>query len=132
VSSLSASPPARTVSWAIAGYGKSGSTYHAPLISHGSVLSLGAVVGRGAGQARARAARDLPGAEVVSDLESLVARGIEGVTIATPPGSHVTLALEALNLGLAVVVDKPFGVNVDEARRLEARARDLDGVLVPI
>jgi predicted dehydrogenase len=65
----------------------------------------------------------------VDDLAGAAAAGAAGVTISTPPATHLPLALEAIRLGLHVVVDKPFAVNTDQTRRVAAAA-DEAGVLV--
>jgi scyllo-inositol 2-dehydrogenase (NADP+) len=50
--------------------------------------------------------------------------------VTTSNDAHVPLALAALNAGLPVVVDKPFAVRAEEARRVidEARRRNLVAV----
>jgi len=50
------------------------------------------------------------------------------VVIATPNEFHVPLALQAVDLGLPVVVDKPLAANAADARRLAEAA---DGAGVP-
>jgi len=110
------------VRWALVGYGSGGRIFHAPLIAAAAGIELAAVV-IGNPERRARVAVDLPDSGVVPDLSGLSAMGIEAVTITTPPGTHSQLAHEALELGLDVVVDKPFALTAEAATELVDHAR---------
>jgi predicted dehydrogenase len=67
--------------------------------------------------ARARAtALGLPVVESPSAV--LDDPSITGVFVATPPASHVTLAVDALMAGKHVLVEKPLATSVAECRRL--------------
>ena len=93
------------------GYGKAGRVFHAPLIRSVDGLDLQKIVEhRG----------DAEVAELLAD------GAIDLVVIATPNDSHAPLAERALIAGKHVVVDKPFTVTSEEARRLieVANARD--------
>lgn len=107
------------VRWAVAGWGAGGRVFHAPMIAAADGLDLVAVVSTNPD--RAREARSA-GLEALPDLSSLRDAGIEGVTITTPAGTHADLAVEALDLGLHVVVDKPFATTAEDARRIVAAA----------
>lgn len=64
-----------------------------------------------------------PDARVVAELEPALADpGIALVVIATPNALHAPQAEAALKAGKSVVIDKPFAVTLDEARRLAALA----------
>jgi len=81
-------------------------------------------------QERARQAHEAhPGVVVVDSAERLWERAgeLDLVVVASPNRTHVPLALEALEAGLAVVVDKPLAATSAAARRLvdEARSRGL-------
>ena len=67
-------------------------------------------------QRRAEVEREHPGTPVFDDLAALAAAGAEAVAISTPAATHIPLALEAIELGLAVVVDKPFALDAAQAR----------------
>jgi len=55
-------------------------------------------------------------APVFYEIEQAVAeRMIDGVVIATPPSTHLKLASACLNLGIPVLVEKPFTANYLEA-----------------
>ena len=103
------------------GYGYAGKTFHAPLIQAIPGLALDAVASSDA----AKVHRDLPQIEVMADPSQLIAsEAIDLVVIATPNATHAALASEALRAGKHVVVDKPFTVNMSEARALMAQADD--------
>jgi predicted dehydrogenase len=59
---------------------------------------------------------------LVSLRDALAVPGVESVTIATPPGSHAELALEAIASGRHLICEKPFTATLDEARRVFAAA----------
>lgn len=118
------------VRWALAGYGAGGRTFHAPLIRSAAGLDLVAVV-TGSPDRQAQVRADDPAATTVPALEELPALGVVGVTITTPSATHAPLAHQALDLGLHVVVDKPFALNGAAAAELVAHAERAGRVLVP-
>jgi predicted dehydrogenase len=110
------SPPLRV---ALVGYGYAGKTFHAPLIRSVPGLVLGTVVSRDAGKVHA----DLPDVEVVADVAVAMAdRRLDLVVIASPNDTHAPLARAALEAGKHVVVDKPFALDLAQARELAAIA----------
>ena len=50
--------------------------------------------------------------------------GVDAVVVATPPSTHVTVALEAIHAGKHVLVEKPLAPTAEGARRLIAAAAD--------
>jgi predicted dehydrogenase len=117
---------------AIVGYGLSGSVFHAPLISSTSGLALRSVVtGDARRQAQARA--DHPRAEVLSRAQDLWRRASDHdvVVIAAPNEVHTVLARDALDAGLAVVVDKPLATSATSARALVDHA-ETHGALLTV
>lgn len=105
--------------WAVAGWGAGGRVFHAPMIRSAAAMELVAVVSTNpdrSAQARAE------GLTVAPDVRGLRDLGVDGVTITTPAGTHADLAVEALGLGLHVVVDKPFATTAHDARRIVAAA----------
>lgn len=108
---------------AIIGFGASGAAIHAPLIAATPGLAVGAVV-TGDPARRAEAARAFPDAELPHSADELW-RGWNGhdvVVIASPNAAHVAQAERALDLGAAVVVDKPVAASAAAARPLVERA----------
>jgi scyllo-inositol 2-dehydrogenase (NADP+) len=110
------------------GFGLGGASFHAPLIRATPGLALTHVVtANPERQAQARAA--IPGVTVLPDAKALWTKAgdLDLVVISTPNRSHAALALQALEVGLAVVIDKPFALSTDEARQVieSAHARKL-------
>jgi predicted dehydrogenase len=108
------------------GYGYSGKTFHAPLIRAVPGLSLDAVASSDPKKVQA----DMPGMAVYEDPVALArAENIDVVVIATPNTSHAPLARAALAAKKHVVVDKPFTLDLAEARDLIAQSKIMGLVL---
>ena len=118
------------VRWALAGYGSGGRTFHAPLILSAEGLELVAVV-TGSAERRALVRAEVPGATTVGELSELPALGVAGVTITTPNATHAELAHRALDLGLHVVVDKPFALTAGAAQELVDHAERAGLIVTP-
>ena len=119
---------------ALVGYGMGGRYFHAPYVAADPDLELAAVVTRDpgrAGQVRA----EHPGAQVVPDLETLLARvgdlGLELGIVSTPPVGHAAQASALLQAGLHVVVDKPLTVTSEQGHALVALAEQSGRTLTP-
>jgi predicted dehydrogenase len=56
--------------------------------------------------------------------------GVDAVVVATPPSTHVAVALEAIHAGKHVLVEKPLAPTGEGARRLMAAAADAGVVLM--
>jgi predicted dehydrogenase len=56
--------------------------------------------------------------------EALSLPEVDAVSIATPPATHVDLALQAIDAGKHLIVEKPFAANSTEALRMYRAARD--------
>ncbi|MGY4098971.1 Gfo/Idh/MocA family oxidoreductase [Nocardia sp. R16R-3T] len=108
---------------AVVGYGLAGSVFHAPLIAAQPRMRV-AVVVTGSPERAEQARREHPGVRVLASAEELFTEpaGIDLVVIATPNATHARLARQALDVGLPVVVDKPFAVRVAEGEDLITRA----------
>lgn len=116
----------RTIGVGLIGYGKAGRVFHAPLIESVSGLRLRTIVQRNADDARERH----PAAEVVHDFDAVLEDAeIALVVVATPNDSHFELGRRALLAGKHVVIDKPFTVTSDEARRLIDLAAEQQRIL---
>jgi predicted dehydrogenase len=115
-----------TIRAAVVGFGSGGAIFHAPFLAADEAYSLAAVVTSDPDRA-ARAAHTYPGARVVPTPEELFERAgeLDLVVIASPPSSHVALARQALDAGLAVVVDKPLCVTAAEGEALVEHAERL-------
>src|SRR3954452_10669695 len=112
----------------LAGYGFGGRIFHAPLIAAADGAELAGVVTRSP-ERRAEVAADHPGVPVFDSLAALREAGADAVAISTPAQTHVPLLLEAVSLGLAVVCDKPFAMDAEQARRAVEAAEEAGVVL---
>lgn len=109
----------KTVNIALIGYGFVGKTFHAPLIQSVDGLKLAVVSSRDEEKVK----RDLPDVQVVATPEEAIQHpDVDLVVIASPNATHAPLATLALNAGKHVVVDKPFTLDMQEARDLIALA----------
>ena len=107
----------------LVGYGFAGKTFHAPLVRAVDGLSLLAVASRDAGKVHA----DLPEVAVHQNLEKMIAgEDIDLVIVATPNDTHAPLSRMALEAGKHVVVDKPFALDLTEARELVRTAERMN------
>ena len=73
----------------------------------------------------ARAEFALDGARVYEDATTMLAsEHLDLVSIATPPGTHCELSVQALEAGVHVIVEKPMAPSLEECdRMLEAQRR---------
>jgi predicted dehydrogenase len=108
----------------LAGYGLGGRYFHAPLIASAANCEFLGVVTTSP-ERRRQVADDL-GLPAFDDLKELAGAGAEAVAISTPAATHVTLTQQALRLGLAVVCDKPFAPDAQQARETVELAEHLN------
>jgi UDP-N-acetylglucosamine 3-dehydrogenase len=71
---------------------------------------------------RTRATK-LIGCATFADLESLIAAGVDAVTIAAPTHLHHEVALACIARGIHVLVEKPIASTVEEGREIVDAAR---------
>jgi predicted dehydrogenase len=101
-------------------------TLHAERIAALGTAKLCFVVDRERSRAEALAARH--GALFATTFDD-VEEPLDGVIIASPPESHLTIAEECLERGLPVLVEKPLAPSVTDARRLWETALRAGGIL---
>ena len=120
----------RPIRVGIAGFGLSGSVFHAPLIAATPAFFLD-VISTSDADRRAAAAASYPGARIVDTPADILelAGELDLLVLGTPPATHYPLAKAALEAGLDVVVDKPFAVHSAEGEELIALAGRLGRVL---
>jgi predicted dehydrogenase len=118
------------VRFGLVGYGFGGRYFHAPLLASAPECDLLGVVTTSA-ERRDLVGREHPRAAVFASLAELRDAGAEAVAISTPADTHTALTDEALELGLAVVCDKPFALDADAARASAERAERLGLPLAP-
>ncbi|MGO4146588.1 Gfo/Idh/MocA family oxidoreductase [Paenarthrobacter sp. YAF11_1] len=121
------SQPIRT---AVAGFGLSGSVFHAPYIASNPAYSL-AVISTSDEARQAKAKDRYPQATIVSTPADILALSdqLDLIVLGTPPATHYALAKAALEAGLDVVVDKPFVVHSAQGEELIHLAANLGRVL---
>jgi predicted dehydrogenase len=106
----------------LVGFGSAGRGIHAPLLRQAGLQVSAVVTSSPERVAAARA--ELPAANVVPDLESLLATAPDVVVLASPSGVHADQALACVAAGIPVVVDKPLATDAASARRLVAAAEE--------
>lgn len=116
------------VRFGLVGFGFGGRVFHAPLLASAESVEFVGVM-TNSEERRTELAAELPGVGAFGSLSELAAAGVEAVAISTPAATHAQLAEEAIALGLAVVVDKPFTMEAASARAVVAAAKDA-GVLL--
>jgi len=98
----------------LVGFGFSARVLHLPLILSSGMSIVGVVTRQHAAVREA-----LPSAQVLPDIESLLAlERLDLVVIATPNHLHHAQGLAALEQGKHVVIDKPLALTVSEADAL--------------
>lgn len=111
----------REIRVGLIGFGYAGKTFHAPLIRATQGLRLVAVASSDAAKVHASLGPHV----VVATPMALIARDdIDLVVVATPNDLHHPQACAALTAGRHVVVDKPFALNLAQARELTVLAHD--------
>jgi len=101
------------------GFGLAGRVFHGPLLAANPRFVVTCIATRDPGRQADAAARH-PEAVVVASPESVLARAadLDLIVLASPPATHVPLAMAALDAGLAVVSDKPLCASVEDGQRL--------------
>jgi len=121
---MTASP---SLNVALVGYGYVGQTFHAPLVAATPGLALHTVVSSDP----TKVAADFPDVRVVAQLDEVLADpAIDLIVIATPNALHAPQALAAFTAGKHVVVDKPFALDVTQARKMADAAEAAGKLLV--
>jgi predicted dehydrogenase len=117
---------------ALIGYGLAGSAFHAPFIEAAPELSLAAIVTRNESR-RERALARYPKAELLDSADDIWGRpgDFDLVVVGAPARVHVPLATAAVEVGLPVVVEKPFAPTAAEGEALVEQARER-GVLLTV
>jgi predicted dehydrogenase len=83
-------------------------------------------------QRRAKLSRRYPALRLESDFDTLLSDDtLEAVAIATPVGTHYSLALRALEAGKHIFVEKPLAASAGEAAHLVEVARERNLTIIP-
>ena len=114
----------------LVGYGFAGRSFHSYLIGRVPDLQLAAVATRSA-ERRAQAERER-GIATYASLDELLERGgVDLVVVATPHDTHAPLAIQAMDAGRHVVVDKVMCLSGEEADAMIA-ASQRNGVTLSV
>lgn len=117
--------PIRT---ALCSFGMSGRVFHGPLLTVHPDFELVSVWQR----SKSDAAEAYPGIRIERSLEALLAdEGIDLVVVNTPGHTHFDYALQALEAGKHVIVEKAFTSTVEEADEL-IRVANSKGLLLSV
>jgi predicted dehydrogenase len=113
----------RVTAVGLAGFGSAGRGIHVPLLKQAGMTV--AAVSTADPQRIAQVRQELPGAVVVADLDALLeVAGLDLIVLATPSGLHASQARQCVDARIAVVVDKPLGVDATQALGVVDAARE--------
>ncbi len=101
----------------LVGYGHGGRFFHAPLISSLPAATFVGVVTRSA-ERRQLLAAEHPGVPAFDSIGQLVEAGVDVLVVSTPLKGRPALVLDAIEHGVAVVSDKPFAADAQQAQTL--------------
>jgi predicted dehydrogenase len=122
--------PTPSIRLGIAGFGRVAASRYVPALRACGAFDVRFVVDRDF-EARSRALRAFPNAEVRSDAEETCrVSPVDAWLIAVPPHDHYALTLAALEGGRHVYVEKPMTLRSDDAARLAGAARATDRVAI--
>jgi D-galactose 1-dehydrogenase len=103
------------VSIALAGIGKIARDQHVPALRDNPNFFLAATV------SRSQTIDDVPAFQSLADM-ARACPGVTAVSICTPPRGRLDLVMEALQLGLNIMIEKPPAATLSEAEALVAAA----------
>jgi UDP-N-acetyl-2-amino-2-deoxyglucuronate dehydrogenase len=72
------------------------------------------------------------GVRPFTDVEELVASGVQAVVVATPHPAHATVAVPALRAGAHAIVEKPLASSLEDCDAMIAAAREAGRTLATI
>jgi len=99
----------------VIGFGLAGRIFHTAVVDATPGLELAVIVQRSGDEA----AKAYPGVKIARSIEEMLEDAtIRLVVVGTPSYSHFEIAEQCLRAGRNVVIDKPFTLTSDEARRL--------------
>lgn len=114
----------------LVGYGHGGRFFHAPLIATLPGATFVGVVTRSP-ERRQQLATEHPGVPAFDSIAQIVEAGVEVLVISTTLKGRPALVLEAIEYGVAVVSDKPFASNAEQALALISAA-EREGVALSV
>jgi predicted dehydrogenase len=107
------------------GFGLGGAAFHAPFIATTAGLVLDAIATSNPAR-REQAVQRYPAARVFAGAAEMLAGAtdLDIAVISSPNRTHIPLAIQCLNTGLHVVVDKPLAASIADAVRAIETARE--------
>ena len=114
----------------LVGFGHGGRFFHAPLIASLPGVTFAGVVTRSA-ERRQLLATEYPGVTAYDSLGQLVEAGVDLLVISTTLEGRPQLVMQAIELGVPVVSDKPFAADTAQAQQL-VDAAQRQGVLLSV
>lgn len=112
---------------AIAGFGLSGTVFHAPFLNADPRFAFTRVYERKTNRAQA----EYPDVETVRSFEELLTDDIDLIVLSTPNATHVPMAKQAMAAGKHVICEKPVAATAAEAAELCEFAKE-HGVLFTV
>lgn len=110
------------INWGIIGCGAVTEVKSGPAFSKVRDSRLVAVMRRNEALARDYAKRHKVSKFYTDATELINDKGINAVYIATPPGSHMEYALQVIEAGKPVYIEKPMALNYEECARINEAA----------
>ncbi|MFA7095906.1 MAG: Gfo/Idh/MocA family oxidoreductase [Gammaproteobacteria bacterium] len=107
---------------AIIGCGAVAERYHQPVLSLRSDVEVALLVDKNPARTE-RLAQSFPQAECAQDLRAVAACGIDAALVTVPHHLHAPVALELMDAGISVLVEKPMAMNTAECRAMLDAAR---------
>lgn len=93
------------------GYGLSGKVFHAPFIAAHPGFNLQAIASSGS-----EAQSEFPKSTHVTSYADLLKQPIDLIVLCTPNSLHAPQAIQALEAGKHVIIEKPFATNSKDAK----------------
>jgi len=116
----------RTINTALASYGMSGEIFHAPLISTHKGFNLYKILERTKNRSHER----YPTVNIVKSYKEILDDDkVDLIVVNTPDKDHYEMALQAIQSGKHVIVEKPFTLRVNEADHLIAESEKTGKIL---
>jgi hypothetical protein len=112
--------PSKNLRFGIVGVGVMGSN-HARVLAELPDIDVVAIAD--SDQERAAKVAEMVGCKAVADHKALIALGLDAIVIAAPTHLHHQIALDCIEAGTHVLVEKPIAPTVEEGREIVAAAR---------
>jgi scyllo-inositol 2-dehydrogenase (NADP+) len=116
----------RIINAALVSYGMSGEIFHAPLLSAHKGFHLYKILERTKNRSRDR----YPTVNIVKSYKEILSDNkVDLIIVNTPDKDHYEMALQAIQAGKHVIVEKPFTLRVKEADELIAESEKTGKIL---